>query len=56
MQADASSKVYANPPKNLRREGWKWELHGAMNGMRTGSRDFTEFFADILVAKMNFRR
>ena len=32
MQADSSSETL--------RKGWIWRLHGAMNGMRTASRDF----------------
>ena len=38
------------------RDGWIWRLHGAMNGMRTASRDFTEFLAGILPEHMGFKR
>ena len=38
-----------------RRDGWIWRLHGAMNGMRTASRDFTEFLAGILTQHMGFQ-
>ena len=31
-------------------------VHGAMNGMRTASRDFTEFLAGILTEHMGFKR
>ena len=40
--------MFARPPKGQEREGWIWRLHGAMNGMRTASRDFTEFLAGLL--------
>ena len=56
MQADNSSETYARPPKGQEREGWIWKLHGAMNGMRTASRDFTEFLAGILTKHMGFKR
>ena len=39
MQADSSCEM---PKKGQERDGWIWRLHGAMNGMRTASRDFTE--------------
>ena len=38
------------------RDEWIWRLHGAMNGMRTASRDFTEFQAGILPEHMGFKR
>ena len=41
MQADSSCEMFARPPKGQERDGWIWRLHGAMNGMRTASRDFT---------------
>ena len=41
MQADSSCEMLNRPPKGQEREGWIWRLHGAMNGMRTASRDFT---------------
>ena len=56
IQADSSSETYARPPKWQKREGWIWKLHGAMNGMRTASRDFTEFLAGILTKHMGFKR
>ena len=56
MQADTSSETYARPPKRHEREGWIWRLHGAMNGMRTASRDVTEFLAGILTEHMGFKR
>ena len=56
MQVDSSSETYARPPKGQEREGWIWKLHGAMNGMRTASRDFTEFLAGILTKHMGFKR
>ena len=56
MQADNSSETYARPPKGQEREGWIWKPHGAMNGMRTASRDFTEFLAGILTKHMGFKR
>ena len=56
MQADSSSETYARHPKGQEREGWIWKLHGAMNGMRTASRDFTEFLAGILTKHMGFKR
>ena len=45
MQADSFCEMFARPPKEQEREGWIWRLQGAMNGMRTASRDFTEFLA-----------
>ena len=48
MQADSSCEMFAPPPKGQERNGWIWRLHGAMNGMRTASRDFTEFLAGKL--------
>ena len=45
MQADSSCEMFARPLKGQERDGWIWRLHGAMNGMRTASRDFTEFLA-----------
>ena len=56
MQADSSSEIFARPPKGQERDGWIWRLHGAMNGMRTASRDFTEFLAEILTEHMGFQR
>ena len=32
------------------------EIHGAMNGVRTASRDFTEFLAGVLTEHMGFKR
>ena len=56
MQADSSCEMFARPPKGQEREGWFWRLQGAMNGMRTASRDFTEFLAGILTERMDFKR
>ena len=56
MQADTSSETYARPPQGQEREGWIWRLHGAMNGMRTASRDIAEFLAGILTEHMGFKR
>ena len=47
-QADSSCEMFSRPPKGLERDRWIWRLHGAMNGMRTASRDFTEFLAGVL--------
>ena len=33
-----------------------WRLHGAMKGMRTATRDLTEFLAGILTEHMGFKR
>ena len=55
MQADSSCEMFARPPKRQERDGWIWRLHGAMNGMRTASRDFTEFLAGILTEHMGFK-
>ena len=33
-----------------------WRLHGAMNVMRTASRDVTEFLAVLLTEHMGFKR
>ena len=52
MQADSSCEMFARPPKGQERDGWIWRLHGAKNGMRTASRDFTEFLAGILTEHM----
>ena len=56
MQADSSCEMFARHPKGQERDGWIWRLHGAMNGMRTASRDFTEFLAGILTEHMGFKR
>ena len=56
MHADSSCEMFARPPKGQERDGWIWRLHGAMNGMRTASRDFTEFLAGILTEHMGFKR
>ena len=56
MQADNSSETYARPPNGQERDGWIWRLHGAMNGMRTASRDFTEFLDGILKEDIGFKR
>eukprot|EP00969_Alexandrium_andersonii_P019938 870138-Alexandrium_andersonii.AAC.1 len=45
MQRDASERIYALPPKELRCEGWMWQLRAAKNGMRTGSKDISDFLA-----------
>ena len=56
MLADSSCEMLARPPKGQERDGWIWRLHGAMNGMRTASRDFTEFLAGTLTEHMGFKR
>ena len=56
MKADSSCEVFARPPKGQERDGWIWRLHGAMNGMRTAGRDFTEFLGGILTEHMGFKR
>ena len=56
MQAGSSCEMVARPPKGQERGGWIWRLHGAMNGMRTASRDFTEFLAGILTEQRGFKR
>ena len=48
--------MFARPPKGQERDGWNWRLDGAMNGMRTASRDFTEFLAAILTEHVGFKR
>ena len=48
MQADTSCEMFDRPLKGQELEGWIWRLHGAMNGMRTESRDFTEFPPGVL--------
>ena len=55
MQTDSSCEMFARPPTRQERDGWIWRLHGAMNGMRTASRDFTEFLAGILTEHMGFK-
>ena len=55
MQADTSSETYARPPKGQERDGWIW-IHGAMNGLRTASCDFTEFLAGVPTEHMGFKR
>ena len=45
----------SSDPRKDEREGWIWRLHGAMNGMRTGSRDFTESLAGILTELFGFQ-
>ena len=56
MQADSSCEMFARPPKGQERDGWIWRLHGAMNGMRTASRDFTEFLAGVLTLSTRRRK
>ena len=56
MQADSSCDIFARPPKRQERDGWIWRLHGTMSGMRTASRDFTEFLAGMLTEHMDFKR
>ena len=56
MQADSFCEMFVRPSKGQERDGWIWRLHGAMNGMRTASRDFTEFLAGILTEHMGFKR
>ena len=56
MQVDSSCEMFARPPKGQERDGWIWRLHGSMNGMRTASRDFTEFLAGKLTEHMGFKR
>ena len=41
MQADSSFEIFARHTEGQERDGWIWRLRGAMNGMRTESRDFT---------------
>ena len=48
--------MFARFPKRQKRDGWIWRLHGAMNGMRTASRDFTDFLAGVLTEHMSFKR
>ena len=56
MQADSSFEMFARLPKGQERDGWMWRLHGAMKGMRTASRHFTEFLAGTLSEYMGFKR
>ena len=57
MQADSSCEMFARLPKGQEREGWIWRVHGAMNGMRTASRDFTDFWLErTLTEHMGFKR
>ena len=56
MQADSSCEMFARLPKGQERDGWIGRLHGTMNGMRTASRDFTEFLAGFLTEHMGFKR
>ena len=51
MQADSSCEMFARLPKGQERDGWIWRLHSAMNGMRTASRDFTEYGQSTWVPK-----
>ena len=52
MQADSSCEMFARLPKGQHRDGWIWRLRGALKGMRTASRDFTEFLAGTLTEHM----
>ena len=56
MQADLSCEMFAGPPTGQERDGWIWRLHGAMNGMLTASRDFTELLAGVLTEHKGFKR
>ena len=56
MQAESSCEMFARLPKRQERDGWIWRPHGALNGMRTASRDFTEFLAGMLTEHMGFKR
>ena len=56
MQANSCCEMFARTPKGQGRQGWIWRLHGAMNGMLTASRDFTEFLAGVLTEHVGFKR
>ena len=56
MQADSSLRNFCSTPKGQEREGWIRRLQGAMNGMRTATRDFTQFLAGVLTECMGFTR
>lgn len=53
LHADASQQVFCQPPPEVARDGWVWLLNKAMNGMRTASADFSEFFATVATQKMH---
>ena len=55
-KADTSYEMFVRLPKGQEREGWIWRFHGAMNGIRTVSRGFTEFLTGILTEHMDFKR
>ena len=55
MQADSSCEMFARPRKDKNVMDGSGD-HGAMNGMRTASRDFTEFLAGVHTEHMGFKR
>ena len=56
MHADTSCELFARPLKVQEKEGWIWRSHGAMNRMRTASRDFTDFLADVITGCIGLTR
>ena len=56
MQAPMREIRYVWPPKEQKVYGWVWKILKAMNGSRTASSDFAEFFAKVMVDKLNFTR
>ena len=41
-------KKFAKPPVEQRAAGWLWLIKRAMDGMRTASKDFGDFVADVM--------
>ena len=56
MQAPMREIRYVWPPNEQKVSGWLWKILKAMNGSRTASADFAEFFAKVMVDKLNFVR
>ena len=56
MHATASVAKYARPPSEQRVPGWLWLIEKAMNGMRTGARDWCDLVCEIIVDKMGWTR
>ena len=56
MHANASQSKYARPPFEQRVPGWLWLVEKAMNGMRTGAKDWCDLVCEILVDKMDWTR
>ena len=51
LHAPEHEHVFTAPPAGYEREGFCWKLQRKVNGRRSGSRDYTEWFAGLLVQR-----